>query len=330
MQDTGSLQRARISTDAFPEAKRLQMWREVYGRGIAAVDIEPIGDSPFHAEVTFNQLHGISIAAGSRSPAHYRASRDLAARGKDFMVISVLRSGHASATQFGRELISGVGSASVIAPHDASTSTMLTEGSFVTLLLPIPAMARRAPHYTQAFGRSIPSSNDALRLLNRYVDICTDAALTDPAITQSASEHMLDLAALALGAHGDYAELARMRGGTAARLTAIKSDILQALADSELSTEAIAMRHGISPRYVRKLFEQDGSSFSTFVLAERLAKAHRLLVDPQFAYLNIAQIAHESGFSDISYFNRTFRREFGSRPSDVREAAKCVWREQRD
>ena len=330
MQDTGSLQRARISTDAFPEAKRLQMWREVYGRGIATVDIEPIGDAPFHADVTFNQLPGVSIAAGSRSPAHYRAPKELAGRGKDFMVISVLRTGRASATQFGKELISGVGSASVIAPHDPSTSTMLTKGSFVTLLLPLTAIARRAPHYTQAFGRPIPSSNAALHLLNRYIDVVTDSAVTDPTVAHSVSEHMLDLAALALGAHGDDAEIARMRGGTAARLTAIKSDILRALGDSELSTEAIAIRHGISPRYVRKLFEQDGSSFSTFVLVERLAKAHRMLVDQHFGHLSIGQIAHESGFSDVSYFNRSFRRQFGGRPSDFREAAKGERLEQRD
>ena len=65
------------------------MWREVYGRGIATVDIEPIGDTPFHAEVTFSQLPGVSIAAGSRSPAHYRASKELAKRTKDLMVISI-------------------------------------------------------------------------------------------------------------------------------------------------------------------------------------------------------------------------------------------------
>ncbi|WP_167561322.1 helix-turn-helix domain-containing protein [Bradyrhizobium sp. AS23.2] len=306
------------------------MWREVYGRGIATVDIEPIGDTPFHADVTFSQLYGVSIASGSRSPAHYRASRELATRAKDLIVVSVLRSGRASATQFGKELISGIGSASVIAPLDPSTSTMLTEGSFVTLLLPLPVIARRAPHYTQAFGQPIPSSNTALRLLTRYVDIVADGSAIDPAIARSVSEHMLDLAALALGAHGDYAELARSRGGTAARLTAIKSDILKALGDSALSTEAIAIRHGISPRYVRKLFEQDGSSFSAFVVAERLAKAHRMLVDQSFGHLNIAQIAHESGFGDVSYFNRAFRRHFGSRPSDFREAAKCVWREQRE
>ncbi|GLR84533.1 AraC family transcriptional regulator [Bradyrhizobium iriomotense] len=330
MQDTEPFRRAHISTRDFPEAKRLQMWREAYGRGIANVDIEPIGDQPFHADVTFNLLPNVSIAAGSRSPAHYRVSKELATRGKDLVAISMLRSGRASATQFGKELISGVGSASVIAPLDPSTSTMLTEGSFITLLFSLPAIARLAPHFSRAFGRPIPNNNEALRLLTRYVDILGDLdSSSDPAVARSASAHLIDLAALALGANGDYAELARQRGGTAARLTAIKSDILAALGDSELSTEAIAARHGISPRYVRKLFEQDGSSFSAFVLTERLAKAQRMLVDRRYRHLNIAQIAHESGFGDVSYFNRVFRRQFGSRPSDLREAAKCVWREQR-
>src|SRR5262249_48334110 len=154
-----------------PEGKRLAMWREVYGRGITSIDIEPIGDTPFHAEVTFDLLPNVSIAAGSRSPAHYRVTRELAAHRKDIAAISILRSGAASATQFGRELISGVGSASVLAQTVPSTSTMLTEGSFITLALSLPALATVAPHYSSAFGQSIPSSNPALRLLIRYVDI---------------------------------------------------------------------------------------------------------------------------------------------------------------
>ena len=331
MQDERPLRRARVSTDDFPQGSRLQTWREVYGRGIAAVDIEPIGDQPFQAEVTFCQLPGISIAVGTRSPAHYVVSKELAARAQGAMAISVLRSGRASATQFGKELISGVGSASVIAPLEPSTSTMLTEGSFLTLLLPLPVIIRRAPHYSRAFGRSIPSSNAALRLLTRYVEVVAEeVSSSETDVAGSASEHMLDLAALALGAHGDFAELAIQRGGRAARLTAIKSDIVKALGDLEMSTESIALRHSISPRYVRKLFEQDGTSFSAFVLAERLAKAQRMLLEQRFSHLNIAQIAHESGFGDISYFNRAFRRHFGSRPSDFREAAKSVWREQRE
>jgi AraC-like DNA-binding protein len=316
--------RTHISTRDFPERKRLDMWREIYGRAIGSVDIEPIGDTPFHAEVTFNLLPDVSIAAGSRTPAHYHASKELLARGgKNIVVISMLRSGAASATQFGRELIDGIGSASVLASNVPSSSTMLTEGSFITLALAQPAIATLAPRYADAFGRTIRRDNAALGLLARYVDLVRDDVETpDPALMRRMSDHILDLAALALGASGDYAEAAWQRSATAARFAAIKTDILHALNRSDLSTETIALRHGISPRYVRKLFEQNGSSFSDFVLAERLAQAQRMLTDKRHAHLNIAQIAHESGFGDVSYFHRVFRRHFGATPTDFRETAR--------
>lgn len=308
------------------------MWREIYGRGIASVDIEPIGDEPFHAEVSFNLLPNVSIAAGSRSPAHYCVTPELVGRGsRDTVVLSMLRSGSASATQFGQELISGIGSASVLTPTDPSTSTMLTHGSFITVALSRPMIAALAPDYSQAFGRPIPRSSAALALLIRYLDVVRAGdELTNPAIGQSVSDHIIDLAALALGTRGDYAEMARQRGAKAARLAAIRADILRTLGRNDLSTDLIAARHGISPRYVRKLFEEDGSSFSAFVLCERVAKAHRMLIDRRYGHLNIAQIANESGFGDISYFNRAFRRHFGATPSDFREAARLAWQERGD
>lgn len=328
MQNIGPLGHAHISTDAFAEDKRLATWREIYGRGIANVDIEPIGDKPFRADVTFNLLPNVNIAAGSRSPAHYRVTREHVARGRDIVGLSILRSGTASATQFGKELIDGVGSASVLAATDPSTSTLLTDGSFITLTLSRRSIATLVPDYTQAFGRPVPSSNAALRLLIRYLDVVQAGdELTDPGIGQSVSDHIIDLAALALGARGDYAELARTRGAKAARLSAIKSDVLRHLGRGDLSTDLIAARHGISPRYVRKLFEQDGSSFSSFVLTERLEKAHRMLIDWRCNGMSIAQIVYENGFGDLSYFNRMFRRHFGATPSDFREAARQSWRE---
>ena len=329
MQDK-KLFRTHISTRDFPEHKRLDMWRELYGRAIGSVDIEPIGDTPFHAEVTFSLLPDVSIAAGSRTPAHYHASKELLTRGgKNIVVISLLRSGRASTSQFGRELIDGIGSASVLASNVPSTSTMLTEGSFITLALAQPAIARPAPRYADAFGHTIPRDNAALALLARYVDLVRDEAETpEPALLRRMSDHILDLAALALGASGDYAEAARRRSATSARFAAIKTDILDALGRGDLSTEMIALRHGISPRYVRKLFEQNGTSFSDFVLTERLTRAQRMLTDKRHAHLNIAQIANESGFGDVSYFHRAFRRHFGSTPSDLREAARPSWQPQ--
>jgi AraC-like DNA-binding protein len=50
-----------------------------------------------------------------------------------------------------------------------------------------------------------------------------------------------------------------------------------------------------------------------------------MLADRRYVHLNIAQVAHENGFGDVSYFNRAFRRHFGATPSDVREAARRQW-----
>jgi AraC-like DNA-binding protein len=57
------------------------------------------------------------------------------------------------------------------------------------------------------------------------------------------------------------------------------------------------------------------------VLERRLEKATELLGDPKWRDRRIADIAAESGFTDLSYFNRAFRRRYGATPSDLRAAA---------
>ena len=108
----------------------------------------------------------------------------------------------------------------------------------------------------------------------------------------------------------------------AARLRAIKADIGANLHDCELGVTAVATRHRVTPRYVHKLFEGEGTTFSEFVLGQRLASAHRLLTDPRLADHTIASVAFDAGFGDVSYFNRSFRRCYGATPSEVRAEAK--------
>ena len=85
---------------------------------------------------------------------------------------------------------------------------------------------------------------------------------------------------------------------------------------------SVAERHRVTPRYVRKLFEGEGVTFSEFVLAQRLARARRMLTDPRHDAETISAIAFACGFGDLSYFNRVFRRHFAATPTAVREAAR--------
>ncbi len=108
----------------------------------------------------------------------------------------------------------------------------------------------------------------------------------------------------------------------AARLAAIKQDILSNIFDPRLSVAAVAERQGLTPRYIHMLFEDEGVSFTEYVVNLRLANARRLLSDPRFLQQSISTIALRVGFGDLSYFNRTFRRRYGTTPSDVRQQAR--------
>jgi AraC-like DNA-binding protein len=142
-----------------------------------------------------------------------------------------------------------------------------------------------------------------------------------PELRRQAVTHIHDLMALALGATRDAAETAKCRGARAARLRLIKDDIADNIGQADLSLPALAARHQVNPRYLQRLFESEGMKFTDYVLAQRLAFAHRLLSDPRRNRVKISAIAFDAGFGDLSYFNRTFRRHYGKAPSEVRAAA---------
>jgi AraC-like DNA-binding protein len=87
------------------------------------------------------------------------------------------------------------------------------------------------------------------------------------------------------------------------------------------SVDAVALRQGVSPRYVQMLFEEEGTTFTQHVIGQRLVRAHRMLTDQRFADQSITSVAFEVGFGDLSYFNRAFRRCYGGTPSEVRAEA---------
>jgi AraC-like DNA-binding protein len=190
---------------------------------------------------------------------------------------------------------------------------------FIGLRFPLAALSPRVPDLVHTDVRALPGGAAAVNLLRQYLGlIVQDGALTTAELQRAAVAHVYDLAAVALGASAAGAELAKSRGIRAARLEAIKADIIARLDDGNLSVAMVAERNRVTPRYLQKLFESDGTSFSEFVLGQRLANAYRSLTNPSYTHRPIGAIAYDAGFNDLSYFNRAFRRRYGSTPSDVR------------
>ena len=307
----------RFSTDNFPAHERLEACQEIFGRTVVGVETTPLSDAPFRVDLTVRALPGLTIIAEEHSPLRMTRTRALLADGDDGVVFSVNATSSVS-RQFGREATLEPGDGVFLSNADIGTHNVPAASRKLGVGL---SRSRLLPHLRDAENglmRRIPRDTPALGLLKRYLALLDEEALSTPALQHAVVNHIYDLASVALGATRDAAEGASGRGLAAARLTAIKADILENLASSALSLTALARRHGITPRYVRVLFERERTSFSDYVREQRLARAFRLLTGADHANLVISAIAYEAGFGDVSNFNRAFRRRYGATPSQVR------------
>ena len=108
----------------------------------------------------------------------------------------------------------------------------------------------------------------------------------------------------------------------AVHLARIFDHIVSHFSDPELSLFKIAQSMRISPRYVQRLLQTSGTSFVAHVNELRLKGAYMSLKGQPGEKVRISDIAFQSGFSDVSYFNRLFRSRFGHSPSDVRDTSR--------
>jgi AraC-like DNA-binding protein len=92
------------------------------------------------------------------------------------------------------------------------------------------------------------------------------------------------------------------------------------LHDPGLTAASLGAKLALLERYVQHLTAEAGTSFAQLVRGNRLDLARRLLRDRTMRPRSIADIAYAVGFSDLSTFNRVFRRHFGCTPSDMRRS----------
>ncbi|MDW6023346.1 AraC family transcriptional regulator [Mesorhizobium sp. BAC0120] len=312
-----------FSTNELPERDRVPVWREVFGRSISKLDLELVSNDPLLCESSIRALPDVTIWSSLISGAvtAKRTSSHLA-DGDDNFVLNIIRRGRLSVTQRDREVIPDEGAAFLWSNAEKGTLRQLETSDFVSVALSRRLLEGVVRNVDNVFMRPIPASTEALRLLRTYIDVLLGAsAPTSPELLALSAAHMGDLAVLAIGATRGEEEVARNGGLRAARLQAVKSDILANLTQADLNIEHVAARHRVSPRYVRDLFNADGTTFGDFVREQRLRKVYRLLCDPMERRRSIGEIALTCGFGDISHFNHSFRRRFGETPSDARERA---------
>jgi AraC-like DNA-binding protein len=305
----------RFSTAGVPPRERSATLHSLRESGI--LPIEPLPDLQPHVAIEKRFLPGAAIMSGAFSGVRQGGHAG------DDIFFGVNLTGESTARQGGHELNLRSGDALFFVGAESDICfTRPTPVRLVGLRVPFKTMAPLVANPGDAGTRLAPRESRPVQLLTRYLQALEmGAAIDSMELSRAVAEHICDLIALSVGAHRDATALVEQRGVRAARLRAVKADIAANLNDFELNVRAVAVRHGVTPRYIQKLFENDGATFSEYVLGERLAEVHRSLTDPRVAHRSVSTIAFDAGFNDLSYFNRTFRRRFGATPTEARAQA---------
>lgn len=296
-----------------------EFWREEICRRVMVVDIAPLAAGPVRCDSWGALLPQVKMAGAEGTPMAFRQSRG----GNNGDVFAFVFSSETPMhiVQDDRSLDlapMGIGLTDIVRQGGVS---QVAEGRFQSLHINRKTLLDLCPNAEDLVARPLGASRGVKALLHQYYDLALHHAPGLDALAQNVvAQHLIDLVALALGAGRDETELAKGRGLAAARFEAIKADILARLGEGDLTLAGVAQRHRASPRYVQILFERDSTTFSQFVLEQRLIRAARLLRNPLHSARKISDIAHMSGFNDVSYFHRCFRRRFGATPADVRKS----------
>jgi AraC-like DNA-binding protein len=309
----------RFSLEGVPDRERLGIYREFFGRSVCKFDIDPLDGVPFDVDVMLGGMPGLQLFTGRVQGTRCGRSPRVLADGTDGFALVMNLSGPYLAAQRGEEVLLEEGDAVLLSEADSFFLSHKPPGGLLVLRMPRTRLAAHVRGPEDRIMRRIPSASAPLRLLRGYVDAAwSAAAFANDATSYAVSTHMNDLIALALAPSRETEDMAGGRGLRAALLHTIKRDIDENLDQPGLSVGALAHRHACTPRFVQRLFEGEGTTFTDYVLDLRLARAHRLLIDPRRAGDKVSAIALDAGFGDLSYFNRVFRRRYGDTPSGVR------------
>src|SRR5690242_20231671 len=119
---------------------RVPIWREVYGKTILRLDIEPLADRKFEADMRLRALPGLKIVEGVLGGAADRRTRASLADGNDNLGLALNSTGLSIASQRGREATLGAGDAVLMSCGEPGSIIRPATGRYIGLCFPRTAL----------------------------------------------------------------------------------------------------------------------------------------------------------------------------------------------
>jgi AraC-like DNA-binding protein len=310
----------RISTEMFPERDRFAAFREEFVRKVLTMDIVDHSGGRPRADLTLLSLGPAMVAALVCTPAEFIRNKHHVKDGSDDFILEIIETGPIQIDHVGEQHICDRGWGH-FADHGRPRRGFGPCGGSVRNVSVRAAALRSLVAHAEDRAGHLVRPGPAWHLLDGYLRSLVSLERAPSAeLGAMIGVHLLDLVAAVLGPTTEARELIAGRGLKAARLQALLAEIARRFSNPALDLDDVARHFSLSRRYLQRLLEETGKSFTEHVTERRLQRAYAMLADRRFAHMRIIDIALAVGFGDISHFNRMFRRRFGDSPSGVRGA----------
>jgi AraC family transcriptional regulator, positive regulator of tynA and feaB len=312
------------STKKIPLGKRLDSWQEQSDNVLFPMEIEAdeYESQNFFGAMVSQQIGSITIH-GIKAQAHnVHHTKPTRFSDEEPYVIVILQA-------FGEGLISHGGRDVVLRPDDfmlldtTKAFDLKFPGPVKEYLIQIPwdTVRRDLVSPERIAGLAIQGDKGIGRIVSNFLSgFIQEAPSLNPNEVSSLTRSLIESLNIAALSYLD-ASARDSSGCQAFQLHQIRLYIEDHLRDANLTTDKIAEAHGISQRYLHKLFKTEGVSVGRLIWERRLERCRRDLENPLFSGKSITEIAYSWGFNSSSHFSRIFKQRFNRSPREIRKMA---------
>lgn len=303
------------TTASAPAGRETEFWRSTVCEAIFELDVTIGREDRFQASLCQQRVGalGLSRIAMNAEQTIERTHQAIARSPEAQYEFVVVESGHVRVEHRGSDIMLKSGDSLLI--YNGDTFRLRTEPHSRTASYHVPAswLELWLPEPQKAAAELIDGSSPWGRVLSALTSTWPPGATGECARGSLFADQFGGALAFALQAGRDQA-----RPGAKGTFERCLQHVQAAASDCELDAQSVADAMHISLRYLHKLFAAHGTSYGAELLRVRLDIAARLLRQPQFNALPVAEIAWRAGFADASHFYRRFRECFGMPPGAYR------------
>jgi len=287
-------------------------WHSLIEQSFAVCDGRARAGSGFDATLDVAHCGAAEITRLRSAAVGYdRTSRHVRQSGTDDFFVSVMLDSNARFSQNDRAVRHERGSVLI---YDSGRPYHFEYGdNYSALLLRVPRtmIESRFLGVRDLGGALLAATRPQARLISGLVEsLILTAGEGD--LPENFVSPVLDLIAGAFQMGDGTPAPAPLRGGSIGR---VKRFLAENFADESLSVDVICREQNVSVRTLNRMFAADGTTPMLWLRSRRLASARAMLGEGRVQ--SVTEAAFACGFSDVSYFGRCFRQEFGITPKQA-------------